>query len=237
MNNGYKYPGNELAFFEKAQNWKKYFSSFISRYIGDRVLEVGAGAGATSKLLNDGRPAEWLLLEPDESLASAIREKIQSGTLPSNCRIAVGTLETIGDQRNSFDTIIYIDVLEHIEKDSQEMQCAMDLLKTGGYLVILSPAYQVLYSEFDKALGHYRRYTRKMMREIAPATAELIELRYLDTVGFFASLANKLLLHQQNAKQQQVSFWDRYFIPVSRITDKLLFYSFGRSILGVWKKI
>jgi ubiquinone/menaquinone biosynthesis C-methylase UbiE len=54
MNDQYNYQGQELAFFEKAVNWKTYFSSLIKPFIGTDVLEVGSGIGATTRLLNEG---------------------------------------------------------------------------------------------------------------------------------------------------------------------------------------
>ena len=116
------------------------------------------------------------------------------------------------------------------------MERAAGLLVPGGHLVVLSPAFPVLYSPFDKVIGHYRRYTRKMIRSVTPAGLTLTRNRYYDSVGFFAGLVNRLFLKQRYPTQQQVLFWDRWMVPVSRVTDLLCFYSFGKSIISVWKK-
>ncbi len=235
MNTDYKYPGEELKLFETATNWKNYFTSHIAMFLKGKVLEVGAGIGGTTLLLNKGKNDYWLLLEPDERMQKLLQEKINNKLLPSNCKTIQGTLDSL-DKNDKFDSIIYIDVLEHIEDDATEIIKAVEHLEQGGHLIILSPAFRFLFSPFDKAIGHYRRYTRKTLSTIQPASLTRQKMIYLDSVGFFASLLNKLLLRLSYPAQKQVRVWDQWMIPVSKITDRIFFYSFGKSILAVWKK-
>src|SRR5690349_12881124 len=136
MNNQYNYPGQELAFFEKAVNWKAYFSSFIKPFIGKNVLEVGSGIGATTRLLNDGSATRWTLLEPDEEMNKILQHKKETQSQFSNCIIRNETTFQLSSSEK-FDTIIYIDVLEHIENDREEMRRAFELLRPNGHLIIL----------------------------------------------------------------------------------------------------
>lgn len=235
MSTEYKYPGEELRLFETATNWKNYFASHISSYLTGKVLEVGAGIGGTTLLLNKGKADTWLLLEPDETMQLILQQKIKDKLLPSNCKAVQGALDSL-DKNERFDCIIYIDVLEHIENDAAEVKKATDLLVQGGHLIILSPAYQFLFSPFDKAIGHYRRYNRKTLSAIQPASFIREKVIYLDSIGFFASLLNKIALRQSYPAKRQVQFWDQWMVPVSKITDRIFFYSFGKSILAVWKK-
>lgn len=235
MPTDYIYPGEELALFEHATRWKKYFASFIIPLLKGRVLEAGAGIGATTQLLNNNSASRWVLLEPDERMAQQLQQKIQAGQLPSNCHLFKGTLGTLA-QAELFDHIIYIDVLEHIEHDHAELARAAAHVAPGGYITVLSPAFGFLYSPFDKAIGHYRRYTKKTLRAAAPPALNIQRICYLDTVGYFASLLNKLLLRQSYPTQKQVQLWDKWMVPVSRVTDPVFFYSFGKSILATWKK-
>ncbi|MCX6317381.1 MAG: class I SAM-dependent methyltransferase [Bacteroidetes bacterium] len=228
-----KYPGDELELFQHAIRWKSYFSRIITPYINGRVLEAGAGIGSTTLLLNKGIATDWLLLEPDTEMSQTLQEKCSRGELPGNCTVQTGTTATAN---GSFDTILYIDVLEHIEDDRAELARAAALLNPGGHLIVLSPAFPYLYSPFDKAIGHYRRYTRKRMHEVGPDGVSLIANRYYDSVGFFAALMNKWLLRQKYPSLKQVKFWDRWMVPVSEVTDKLCFHAFGKSIISVWKK-
>ena len=235
MSIDYKYPGEELKLFEAATNWKNYFASHISIFLEGRVLEVGAGIGGTTLLLNKGKADSWLLLEPDETMLQALQQKIKDKILPSNCSAVQATLDSLG-KHDKFDCIIYIDVLEHIREDTTEIKKAVEHLEQGGHLIILSPAFQFLFSPFDKAIGHYRRYTRKSLSAIQPASLTRKKIIYLDSIGFFASLLNKILLRQSYPAKRQIQVWDRGMIPVSRIMDRIFFYSFGKSILAVWKK-
>lgn len=233
MTDPFKYQGDELALFQHAKNWKKYFSRQITPYINGQVLEVGAGIGASTLLLNNGIPVKWLLLEPDKEMSEVLETLISEKKLPDNCKIQTGTIDQLTEK---FDAILYIDVLEHIESDREEISKAAALLNNGGHLIVLSPAFQFLYNQFDKAIGHYRRYNKRMLRQLTPHTLKLLHCRYYDSAGYFAALVNKLLLRQKYPTVKQVLFWDRWIIPVSRITDKLLFNSFGKSIISVWKK-
>jgi len=233
MTEPFKYEGDELVLFQHARHWKNYFSSRIKPLIKGTVLEVGAGIGATTPLLNDGRSPAWLLLEPDPEMSSTLLAKIDKKELPSNCRVHTGTIDQVSP---GFDTIIYIDVLEHIEQDAEELKKAAALLNPGGHLLLLSPAFPYLYNPFDKAIGHYRRYTKKMLRAITPPGLQLTSTRYYDSVGYFAALVNKLFLRKKYPTQKQVLFWDNWMVPVSRLTDNIFFHRFGKSIIGTWQK-
>lgn len=229
----FTYQGNELELFQHATQWKNYFSKQLMPYIKGDVLEAGAGIGATTLLLNDGKNPSWLMLEPDDEMSSLLEKKLNADEFPANCRIKKGTIDNV---QSTFDTIIYIDVLEHIATDAEEMRKAASLLNDGGHIIVLSPAFQFLYSPFDKAIGHYRRYNKRMLRALTPTGLALISNRYYDSVGYFASIVNKLFLRQQYPTQKQVLFWDRWMVPVSKITDRLFFHAFGKSIIGIWKK-
>lgn len=235
MHEPFKYQGKELPLFEKATNWKKYFSKIIRPFIKGKILECGPGIGTTTKVLDNAGYDEWILLEPDTEMAKLLKIKIQGKELPANCKVVEGSISTI-ENRPQFDTILYIDVLEHIENDKAEVEDAISRLSTKGYLIILSPAFNVLYSKFDHAIGHYRRYTRKELKSLISGPMNRILLRYLDSSGFFLSYANKLLLKQKYPTEKQIHIWDKYVVPVSEISDRLLNYSFGKSILGIWQK-
>ena len=145
-----------------------------------------------------------------------------------------GTLQSLTGQL--FDTIIYIDVLEHIENDSEELNRAASHLRPGGHLIVLSPAHQRLFSPFDAAIGHFRRYDRKMLQAISPAGLRLERMRYLDCAGLILSAANMLLLRQSMPTKAQLGFWDRWIVPVSRVFDKPFRYSLGKTIIAIWER-
>jgi len=231
----YSYIGLELELFSEAWNWKTYYKTIIKDYLGNEVLEVGAGIGSTTKLLCSEKQRRWVCLEPDPKLASKIQSLISNNQLPKCCESKIGTLASISHQE-TFDTIIYIDVLEHIKADQNEVELAASRLKHGGNLVVLAPAHQWLFTPFDEAIGHYRRYNKKMLTAIIPKNLECIDLIYLDCIGLIASLGNRLILKSKIPSRQQLMFWDKKMIPVSKIIDPLIKFYIGKSVLGIWQK-
>jgi SAM-dependent methyltransferase len=231
----YSYVGTELEVFSQAHNWKKYFSRLVAPCLRGDVLEVGAGIGSTTEILCRYSQAKWVCLEPDPALANIVSSSLTNGYLPSNCEIHVGSLESLR-AKNAFDSVIYIDVLEHIENDDLEVKLASKALKPGGFLIVLAPAHQWLFTPFDQAVGHYRRYNKQMLSLLIPETLECVSLRYLDCVGLMASLGNRIFLKQKMPTSQQVKLWDRAMVPLSVKLDPLLRYTLGKSVLGIWRK-
>jgi len=231
----YVYAGTELDLFAAAVHWKSYIRRQVRRYLGRDVLEVGAGNGNTTRALCHGRIDRWVCLEPDCSLADRLIASIGAGLLPDCCRIQIGTLADLGEQ-DFFDTILYMDVLEHIADDRAELAAAALRLEAGGHLVVLAPAHQWLFTPFDKAIGHHRRYTKATLRSAAPEGLALVRLVYLDAIGMLASLGNRLALRSSMPSQRQIAVWDRLMVPLSRLADPWLGYSLGKSVLAVWRR-
>jgi SAM-dependent methyltransferase len=231
----YSYVGEELELFAGANNWKAYFASVLRDVIVGDVLEVGAGIGETTRRLLDGRQRSWLCLEPDPRLAATASQWAESASLSPKPEVKVGTTADF-DPSPRFDAILYIDVLEHIEHDREEVARAAALLQPGGNLIVLSPAFQQLFSEFDRSVGHYRRYTRESLGAVMPSSLRRRTLRYLDCVGFLASLSNRLLLRQGLPTRSQIAVWDGMMIPVSRVIDPLFSRWFGRSVVAVYER-
>jgi SAM-dependent methyltransferase len=235
MSPEFSYVGSELELFSAATNWKGYFRDQIASYLGEDVLEVGAGLGGTTRVLYRGSERRWVCLEPDPALAARLEGEIRSGSLPGCHEVRVGTIEGL-DESETFDTVLYIDVLEHIEDDRGEVSRAARRLRPGGHLIALSPAHQWLFTPFDAAIGHHRRYSRRGFGALASPDLEQVRLVYLDSIGLFASLANKLVLRSAMPRPSQIAFWDRVLVRMSKGVDPVLGYSAGKSVLAVWRK-
>ena len=227
------YVGNELELFQHATHWKSYYARTIKPYVVGDVLEVGAGFGGTSRFLCDGRQRSWTCLEPDPTLLRQLDQRLAAQPLPCPVRGVCGTVDTLAAEER-FDTILYIDVLEHIEDDRAELERSASRLRPGGHIIVLSPAHQSLYSEFDKALGHFRRYSKASLLAAAPPVLRPVEAFYLDAAGMTASLANRLLLRASMPTSGQIMFWDRVLVPVSRVIDPVLARSVGKSVVAIW---
>lgn len=233
----FAYLGNELELFAKAHTWHRYLRKITQPYIKGSVLEVGAGHGTLTKALCRGNAAsQWLCLDPDSRHIAIINKAIADGELPSLCRTRHGyAAGLLPDAR--FDTILYMDVLEHIEGDRTEMAVAAKLLATGGHLIVLSPAFEALRSPRDDVLGHFRRYTRASIRAVMPGELKQVQCRFVDSFGALAVLANRMFLRQKEAGTGQLRFWDQRLIPLSRAFDPLFRGLFGRSIMWVGRAV
>ncbi len=231
----FAYSGHELDLFAQARHWKSYWRPYAAQFVHGDVLEVGAGLGSNTRILCNEKVRRWVCLEPDPRLAARLHDSLQGLPYSGQCEVIRGTLAALAAQER-FDTILYLDVLEHIEDDKAELRRAADCLRANGTLLILSPAHQWLFSAFDAALRHYRRYTKVTLAEAVPQglTPEL--LLYLDSVGLLASLANRYLLKSRMPTAAQIKFWDTRLVICSRWLDPLLAHSIGKSVLGVWRK-
>lgn len=231
----FNYVGGELGLFAHATNWKRYWSERLGPFLTGHVLEVGAGMGTNTVLLRPQVGGKWTCLEPDEKLVAELRSVLNRNKLDPSCRIVTGTISSLPASER-FDTIIYIDVLEHIPDDRAELARAAEHLRPSGKVIVLSPAHQWLFSEFDKSIGHCRRYSRRTLLAVTPDSLSPLKCFYLDAFGLFLSLANRLLLRQSLPTLKQILFWDRVVIPLSRAMDPLLFYRAGKTIIAVWER-
>jgi SAM-dependent methyltransferase len=227
-----KYIGKELDIFSKAINWKKYWYSFIEPYLKGNIAEIGSGCGNNSFLIvNNEKINTIYCVEPDAELIQFSKAKI------NNTKITYinGFLSDIPLEK-TFDAILYIDVLEHIEKDVEELEKASFRLKKNGVLIVLSPAFPFLFTEFDKAVGHYRRYKKSDFLRLTNKTLNPLKCQYLDSFGVILSFSNKFLASPQPSFSQ-IQFWDKCVVPISKVMDFLFNYRFGKSILMIWQKI
>lgn len=229
----FEYIGKELEIFQFAENWKGYVARRVRPYLTGHVLEVGAGLGANVPYLYREDLQRFVSLEPDTQLCGEYRQRQSKGLIPPDCELVGGTLIELNSDE-FFDSIVYFDVIEHIEDDCAEVGRAFDHLRSGGHLVILCPAHNWLFSPFDEAIGHFRRYDKQMYRKLSDR--QPIRIEYLDSIGLLASIANKLFLKQDYPTEKQIKMWDRAFVQMSKICDPATFHLVGKSLLGVWKK-
>ncbi len=231
----YTYVGGELELFAEAHRWKRYLAETVGPFIKGDVLEVGAGIGGTTRVLCVGHESSWTCLEPDSELARKMRLTFEENPLPIEPSIRTETVQKLSEHE-MFDAILYVDVLEHIEDDRQELAAAALHLRSGGHLVIIGPAHQWLFSEFDEAVGHYRRYSRGALAAAMPESMQPVMLRYLDSVGVALSAANRVLLRSRTPSRAQIGFWNKWVVPFSVHIDPLLGWWVGKSVVGVWRR-
>ncbi len=235
MDNSYTYVGEELILFSEAKNWKSYFSCKLFPFLRGDVLEVGAGIGGTVSVLHRPKYTSWTCLEPDREMSAILIDNFIKHGITDNAFIITGSIEDLaeGDQ---YDTILYIDVLEHIKDDSEELRLAQAHLRPYGRLIILAPAYNWLFSRYDGSIGHYRRYSKKSLKKVMPEGFEMEDIFYLDFFGILLSIANRIMLKQKLPTRRQINIWDTRVVPFSRFLDRIIGYRIGKTVIGIWKK-
>mgnify|MGYP006076730173 FL=1 len=225
------YTSDDLNIFKHAVNWKKYFSKKMSKYIEGDVLEVGPGLGSNTLYLLENTENiinSWTFVEPETNFINSLNKLSKSMNYKS--KIYNSTIDKIS---GCYDTILYIDVLEHISNTNKELEQIKLKLNPGGVLIVLVPCYNFLYSPFDKSVGHIKRYNKKILKK--EVDLEITKLFYLDTFGLLASIANKFILKKSMPNKGNILFWDRFLVRASIILDRFVFFKFGKSLIGIFK--
>ena len=132
------------------------------------------------------------------------------------------------------DTVICMNVLEHIEDDVAALRALGAVLRPGGRLILQVPNYPRLFGSLDRSYGHFRRYSKGSLLAAAPPSLAPVEAFYLDAAGMALSLANRMLLRASMPTGGQILFWDRVVVPMSRLIDPVLARSVGKSVVAIW---
>lgn len=218
-----------------ADNFNSWMFDTIRPFIKGKVLEVGSGIGNISGLLlNMGNPV-WL-----SDFSIPYRELLQKKFADHSHLSAVLDMDLedpLFDEKfasivGSFDTVIALNVIEHIKKDGQAVANCKKLLKPGGHFIILVPAYQLLYNRFDKELGHYRRYSKKAMQRLISPHLSVMQCRYFNLAGIPGWFVSGSILRNKIIPARQMDIFNA-LVPVFRTMDKLFFYRLGLSVWSV----
>ena len=225
-----KYPGAELDKFDKATIWRKYVFLLIKKFIKGSVLEVGAGIGSFTDNYKH-KVNSLVLSEIDPQNLEVIKKRFPEEKFSF-------TNKFTKDLNQKFDSIMYLNVLEHIEKDNDEIIKAFEKLKKNGFLIILVPAHNKLYSKFDKAVGHFRRYEMSFFKNLEIENSKKHKLIYLDAMGYFLYFLNKFFFKEEvYPSKLKIFIWDKIFTPMTIFLDKILMHKFGKNILYVIEKL
>jgi len=225
-----EYPGKELEIFDQAKIFQKYIYLIIKKYLKDNILEVGAGIGSFTRSYFHNRK-NIHLSDLDQNNCNILKEKFNDNDIKIDSK-------KISEINLNFNTIIYLNVLEHINEDKKEIELALSKLNLGGHLIILTPAHQNLYSKFDKAIGHLRRYDAGFFSSNNYKNAKIKKLIYLDALGYILYFFNKIFFKEEvYPSKMKIFLWDKIFTPITIIFDYITRYKFGKNILCIYEKV
>jgi SAM-dependent methyltransferase len=215
-----------LADIAGARAYNEWLFDRIRPFLGARVVDAGAGVG-TFTAFAAATGAEVTAVEPVPEFAAILRERFQGD---DKVTVLEGTVEAVG--RATFDSIICLNVLEHIDEDLAALREFMGLLVPGGRLLLLVPAHPALYGGYDRAAGHVRRYPKELLRDrLVEAGFEIETLRHVNPVGALGWLVRVRLRSSEDWPAGSFSLFDRA-VPVLRGLDALRL-PFGLSLWAV----
>jgi SAM-dependent methyltransferase len=225
-----EYPEIALERFDKANIWIRYVVFKVKKFIKGKILEPGAGCGSFTRAYMKYSNS-IILSDLDENSLRLLKENYKN---EKKIQIIKAITKNIQEK---FDTILYLNVLEHIKNDKLEIENALEKLNSGGHLIILVPAHQKIYGKLDKAVGHYRRYDIEFFKKNKFKDSEMVALGFLDFMGYFLYYLNKMFFKGETYPSNlKILIWDKIFTPITIIADFLTGYKFGKNIFCVYKK-
>ncbi len=222
---------NQLAELDAYNYW---LYEQIASAVGSRVLEVGSGTGnITQFLCTGGRQVTATDVVP------AYRGELQR-LYGDNANVHVGKFDLTAKPEpdmitNPFDTVVCLNVLEHIEDDLFALEQMRDVLQPGGKLALLVPSHQFLFGEFDRAVGHFRRYSKQeLVGKLTKVGFTVIETKFFSLLAMLPWFVNGRLLKRDYLPAGQASLANK-LVPLLRL-EKLIGPPCGLSLIAIAQK-
>lgn len=233
------YVGKDLEAMSFAVNYHRWILDEFRHLLGKHVVEVGAGTGSFSEMVLETKPKTLALVEPSDLYRDLTANVSPNGSGTKidfyNAVFSAVAAEITAKQKP--DSIIYVNVLEHIEDDNHELKLIYDSLSDGGRCFLFVPALMALYGEFDRKLGHFRRYTKKELEQKCQAAGfKVLKSKYFDFAGVVPWYVNYRLLKSESLGGGAVSFYDRAVVPVFRKIESIVNVPVGKNILLIAEK-
>ncbi|WP_243712620.1 methyltransferase [Actinomadura sp. 6K520] len=213
--------------------YRRYQFDLIAPHCGAAVLEVGAGLGEFSAQFSGLRRLVATDVDPD---AVAVMDERFAGDRTIAAEIETREFDLAAGDRldRPVDSVVAINVLEHFEDDAAVLASLARSVVPGGTIVLWVPGYQSLYSDFDRGVGHFRRYTPRTLRDAILRAGLGCELaRPVNLLGGLAWWAAMRLRRAEKPNSGAVGVYDRVIVPVTRVLDRVVPVPFGQSILAV----
>lgn len=191
------------------------------------ILDFGAGRGTLARLVSDRTGVRPICVELDSTLTSDLSKE------------GFEVFQFVDEiPEASLDFIYTSNVLEHIEFDEEILQTLSTKLKPTGRIAIYVPAFPILFSNLDRNVGHFRRYTRgELVEKLSGAGFEVIQCNFNDSLGFIATLFLKFFGFKFNSSGEAtllMKIYDQLILPMSKVVDLLgCRYLFGKNLIAV----
>jgi len=223
-----------LEVIAEADKFNQWMFETIRPYCRGNVFEIGSGTGNISHFFIQG-DYRITLSDTDTFYVDYLKKRFSGPNVISVDLVHENFYEKYEYLFQTFDTVVLLNVLEHIENDEQAIENCRQFLKTGGSLVVLVPAYAFLFSAIDRHLHHYRRYTSKNLSNLVSKNKFVVrKVFYFNAMGVLAWMYGKVFrLHAIPSKEMKV--FNR-LVPLAKLIDKILFKKAGLSVIMVAQK-
>lgn len=212
-----------------ARNYIAWIFAHVEPHLGDAVLEIGAGHGTYTELFR-ACTVRVVATDMSERCVDLLRSRFAND---ERVTVLEGGAE-VASGMPPVDSVVLINVLEHIKDDDGALLDVAAALKPGGRLILWVPALQLLYSDHDRQIGHYRRYRKAALRaQLTGIGYEVTEIRYVNSLGALAWLLLARLMRRKPSSQGRLDFFDSYCVPVLRRLESRWGAPFGQSVFAV----
>lgn len=229
-----------LQVISKANRFTEWMYDAFRQHLKGNVLEIGSGIGNISRLVIRDKK-HITLSDYNPEYTNWLKKEFQDEGFVSN----IFNIDLVHPafqreyhlQKEKFDSVFLLNVLEHLEDDRKSLENCLYLLKPGGNLVLLVPAYPALYCKFDKELGHHRRYTSESLEQLVKEKdMKILEKQYFNVAGIGGWLLYGKILNKKQIGENEMSAFNR-IVPVAKILDKMVFHKAGLSLILAAQKI
>lgn len=234
------YVGKDLEAMNFAVNYHRWIFEEIRPHLGKNVIEVGAGIGSFSQMILESSPDMLSLVEPSalyDQLVENLSATNGNSTIVDTYHAIFAEVSSDIAAKAEPDAIIYINVLEHIEDDLGELKLIYETLKPGGKCILFVPALQALYGNFDRKLGHFRRYHKgELENKCNAAGFKILRSTYFDFAGVVPWFVKYRLLRSEHLGGGAVGLYDQLVVPVFKKIESAVRVPIGKNILLIAEK-
>jgi SAM-dependent methyltransferase len=225
-----------LDVIAEADKFNEWMYQTIRPFCSGKILEIGSGIGNISQFFVDAN-ADITLSDIRVAYCNELKKKFPAARDVLQLDLTHPTFDAeYAAHLQQYDSVFALNVVEHIGDDALAIRNCHKLLKEGGKLIILVPAYQALYNRFDRELEHFRRYTKKELnRKLVNAGLHIGHSQYFNFMGIPGWYISGKLQKNKTIPKNQMSLYNK-LVPVFKLVDKFLFNSAGLSVIGVGVK-
>ncbi|MBX9786550.1 MAG: class I SAM-dependent methyltransferase [Alphaproteobacteria bacterium] len=225
------------AAMQEADGYNRWILDYHRPYLADPLLEIGLGHGTFYEYFCE-KIRSYVGLDIDQTLVEHAQKNY-----PDNqyvCADLSSKTFTKEITQHRFNSILCLNVLEHIEDHEKALKNMLNVLTPSGHILLFVPAFQALYTDLDRLAGHYRRYTIKDMTLLAnKCGGSIVEWSYFNFLGGIGWWINRFMSHKSlndPSVNQQVRFFNKIVLPFSKLIQPLTKKFFGQSLYVILKK-